>query len=664
MRQWFLRCGSGRLRWQVVAVLWLSLEALSVANADGLGVGIQQRIRAATFEVVQLKPVADPLTYEKVLPLDLIPYQQRTDKYRSIGTAFAIDAHRYVTAAHVLGLGAGSQYGPPAVRDAAGHVYAIAQVIKYSQSQDFAVFTLKDAPDVTALPVGPKPGLNEPVYAVGNALGEGIVIRDGVFTSETPEEEQGRWQWLRFTAAASPGNSGGPLIDQQGQVVGIVLRKSESENLNYAAPFELVTAATEKTGDIGNRTTFRLPMMDASESIDTRTSIRLPMTLAELYDSISHMVAALFSTGDHQLLEHNAERMFPKGPGSEQLLSEVSRSPLPRAIRESTDGLWNIANPQTHAVQLENNGIVVAGGTALRLKAPDGISLSALYGDSKLYMDLLLRSALPLHRKVGTDSVKLVSLGKASEQTEYTDSYGRIWHVMAWPLPYDDTVIVTLNMPTPEGYAMLIAIGPTRTKSVMVSQQELAANYQYVTLEGSLARWREFLALSGVQPKVLTALHLSIEPDKELRLKSKRFELEVTPALQALRPDAVLSLNLSYYHDGESVVWDLGGLELLDPKANGTWIELRRVPTPLASLPDSFQNTWQKLSTAAFPFNADRVTTNGATRVSAPAILSGVANGDIKVRYGLSVSADGTPSDRSLETRLALLQTDFKPLEH
>jgi hypothetical protein len=260
--------------------------------------------------------------------------------------------------------------------------------------------------------------------------------------------------------------------------------------------------------------------------------------------------------------------------------------------------------------------------------------------------------------------VKVVSLGKALEQTDYTDNYGRLWRVLVWSLPFDDSILVTLNMPTPEGYATLIAGGPSSTKAIMISQQELAANYQFVTLEGSLARWREFQALSGVQPRALAGLHLSIDPDKKLQLHSKRMELEVTPELEALRPDAILSLNFSYYHDGVAVVWDLGGVELLDPKQKGSLIQVRRVPVPLPTLPDGFQNTWQKLSTAAFPFNGDRVTNNGATHVNAPAALGGVAPADIKVRYGLTVSAEGTPSDHSLETRLALLQTNFKALEH
>jgi serine protease Do len=164
------------------------------AGAGALEAGVQQRIRAATFEVVQKKPDDGAVTYDRPLPLELIPYQQRIDKYRSIGTAFAIGGNRYVTASHVFQLGSGSQFGPPALRDAAGNVYDIDKVWKFSDREDFIEFSLRSEPKgVGTFEIGPPPALDDPVFAVGNALGEGVVIRDGVFTSETPEEEEGEW---------------------------------------------------------------------------------------------------------------------------------------------------------------------------------------------------------------------------------------------------------------------------------------------------------------------------------------------------------------------------------------------------------------------------------------------------------------------------------------
>jgi serine protease Do len=106
-----------------VAIPWAFLPGMAVAAE--FDASVQQRIRAATFEVVQLKPLEGDVTYERPLPMELMPYQQRTDLYRSVGTAFAVGPNRYVTAGHVIALGVGSQFGPPALRDGTGKVYPI-----------------------------------------------------------------------------------------------------------------------------------------------------------------------------------------------------------------------------------------------------------------------------------------------------------------------------------------------------------------------------------------------------------------------------------------------------------------------------------------------------------------------------------------------------------
>src|SRR5262249_19587028 len=157
-------------------------------SAATLPLEAQQRVSTATFEVVMEKPQHDSLTYERPLPLDLLPYTERTDKFQAVGTAFSIGDHRYVLAAHVFSTGFVSQFGEPALRDTNGEIFRLDKVLNYSSNQDFIVFTVKGDPATGAWPVNRQPVLNEPIFAVGNALGEGIVVRDGLFTSQTPEQ--------------------------------------------------------------------------------------------------------------------------------------------------------------------------------------------------------------------------------------------------------------------------------------------------------------------------------------------------------------------------------------------------------------------------------------------------------------------------------------------
>jgi len=658
-----------RPAWQVLLLVLLAVGLSPVSQAESLSTDAQQRVRAATFEVVQLKPDDGAVTYERPLPMELIPYQQRVDKYRSIGTAFAVAANRFVTAAHVIKVGMGSQFGPPALRDAAGEVYTIDKVVKFSQEQDFVEFSLQRQPsNLKPLATAEAPPLNDPVFAVGNALGQGIVIRDGVFTSETPEEKEGRWKWLRFTAAASPGNSGGPLVDKNGKVIGVVLRKSESENLNYAVPMKLVADASEKEGNADTQTNFRLPILDASETFSAQNRVPLPKSLTDFYSSLMSFVLSDITRGDAQLMERNKERFFPQSKTAAELLKQVSRSPFPRRIQEAQDRRWVAAAPkEIQTAQLDHNGFVRYGAGMFEVRAPDDVKLATLYGDSKVFMDLMLRSGYDVRRHIGSEPVKVTSLGKAREEFTRADSYGRTWHFQIWSIPYDDLTTVSMSLPTPEGLVAMFAVGPSGAKDLLVHQQELLSNFVWVTFEGTLPRWREFLDIKSVQPQIFSKLTVDIDPAyKRVRFRSSRCDLELTPEVVGLTDDSILVLNFSFFRDGGgSVVWDVGGLALGEGTRHKNAIDLRRYQRPDAELPQGFQATWSKIVAGEFPFNGVATDATGGMTISASAPLpAGIGTDHANVRYVLSIENEGAPGQAALHAKLEGLEKWFRALEH
>ena len=244
-----------------LAVLTVFAGLVQTVRAEDLSAEVLQSLRKATFEVVLEKPTTDSLTYEKPLPFDLLPYRVRNDKYESIGTAFALDNGQFVSAAHVMGLASESVRRRIHLRDPGGKIIDIDQIQKYSMGRDFIVFTVKNYQPAGRLTTNSSAQANDKVFAVGNALGDGIIVRDGLYTSDTPEEEDGRWKWLRFSAAASPGNSGGPLVDREGRVIGVVLRKSQNENLNFALPIAEVLKAP-KQAELRVKAIFKLDITD------------------------------------------------------------------------------------------------------------------------------------------------------------------------------------------------------------------------------------------------------------------------------------------------------------------------------------------------------------------------------------------------------------------
>jgi serine protease Do len=83
--------------------------------------------------------------------------------------------------------------------------------------------------------------IGEWVLAIGNALGEGITAAEGIVSrlnvSVNVGENNILYGLIQTTAPVNPGNSGGPLVNMYGEVIGITSVKivaSEVEGIGYA----------------------------------------------------------------------------------------------------------------------------------------------------------------------------------------------------------------------------------------------------------------------------------------------------------------------------------------------------------------------------------------------------------------------------------------------
>ncbi len=102
-----------------------------------------------------------------------------------------------------------------------------ATVLVSKPDSDIAVLAPDQLPDVVvpAVMAGPPP-VGDAVYAVGNPLGLTHSLTAGVVSATDRAIPTGQGTTLsgliQFDAAVNPGNSGGPLLNRAGQVVGIV----------------------------------------------------------------------------------------------------------------------------------------------------------------------------------------------------------------------------------------------------------------------------------------------------------------------------------------------------------------------------------------------------------------------------------------------------------
>ena len=629
---------------------------------------LQHAIRAGTFEVVMKKPEKDPVTYEKPLPLDLLPFIERNDAYRSIGTAFALGHNTYVTAAHVISVGVGSQFGMPALRRSDGTVLAIDRILQFSQHEDFVVFSLVNDPAPPGFAVNREPNLDDPVRGVGYALGEGIVIRDGLFTSETAEDQDGRWKWIRFSAAASPGNSGGPLLDGGGKVIGVVIGKSPNENLNYSLPIGRVLDADRQKSHFDQRELESLPFLHGTYTYSYKDGFNLPLAWPDFVKAVQTVSARHGDEARAALLKTYAATLFPKGEGSDTLLYDAEANGFrPRVIMQQADGSWSAHDPGYTSTDLPGDGSVsvaaAAGVALLRLIRPNTATDDAFYSDSKAFMDLALKG-LNLRRRVGTDQVRVTSLGAAQSDTPFVDAYGRKWQERVWAVPYLDFYLVGLLLPTPDGYAAVIEYSPSSLLHEGESRARLAAAQVDVSYIGTLAQWQAHLHRHALLPAGFNEVKLEATP--KWTLHSHRFVSAIPPAVLSLTDKSQMSLTMGFMNDGPRVVWDIKEIwwNRDDRKiaAVGLWRRERPPASAKLELRTKFASMRDRRSPYDGKISHETTEEFAASKVlDVPGKKSGMVSSDLL--YGVTLHLEGYPSRNDSDQTLQAVATATQVLE-
>jgi regulator of sirC expression with transglutaminase-like and TPR domain len=159
----------------------------------------------------------------------VISYQGRDGKREGLGTGFVVGADGLVaTNRHVLG------EGRLITVELDGKKYDVLAVQASDRNLDLAILRI-DAKGLSPLPLGDSDRLKDgqAVVALGNPRGLTHSVVAGV-VSGRPKIE-GR-PMIQLAIPIEPGNSGGPLLDLEGRVQGIVTLKSlVTANLGFAA---------------------------------------------------------------------------------------------------------------------------------------------------------------------------------------------------------------------------------------------------------------------------------------------------------------------------------------------------------------------------------------------------------------------------------------------
>ncbi len=184
----------------------------------------------------------------------------RDGRREGMGAGFIIspDGH-VVTNYHVIGDGRDIR-----VQLASGRQVEVTEVHASNRELDLAVLKI-DAMDLVPLELGDSDQLKQgqSVIALGNPRGLKHSVVSGLVSGM--REMDGR-PMIQLAIPIEPGNSGGPLIDRQGRVQGVMTMKSlVTPNLGFALTINLLKPLLEKPNPIAMSRWRTIGALDARE---------------------------------------------------------------------------------------------------------------------------------------------------------------------------------------------------------------------------------------------------------------------------------------------------------------------------------------------------------------------------------------------------------------
>jgi serine protease Do len=562
-------------------------------------------VRAACFEVVAQKPEKDSMTYEKPLNWDLQDFAVRNDRYIPLGTAFAISATEAITAAHVFDIAPASPiYTTRFIRErpsAAGgrpEVFEVQDVTAYSENRDYVVFTVKGKRFDHWLTVNRRFSLNTTVFTAGDAYGEGIVVRDGTLLDETPEPEDGAWKFLKSSASVNPGNSGGPLLDSAGSVIGVVL--SHRDDFCYSLPVREITpgkAAFHK------RMTFGFAVFARQKRMTLEQSWDLPLPYRALVDRYRAAYVEFYGRGMDALLAENSGDLFPAGANSAQALFEYVDGSFPQVyLQDSRNGTWFASVPEIQRANIGNDGVLSAAAAykdsdvwLMRLKKPNGTSVQDLWDSPRAAMDLLLKGVGITRRLTdGDQGSRITSFGDPVQTVVFADRFGRNWQLNVFLVEYSDSFVMTCATPTPQGLSLVYVSRAAAHKEAWLYDVKKLTDFVNVSYYGTLEQWAAFPRSTAFAAGPMTGLSITYEDGAAVHVETGLVSAQIPEGLVHVSKDSDLYIGCSVFLKDGAAVWDVRKLLIDTGGGNDTdYFTFYRWTRPTDGLPEAQRNEWK-----------------------------------------------------------------------
>lgn len=212
----------------------------------------------ATGEAAQTPPGARPQLPPGLEDFFGAPRPEATPQQprRALGSGFIISSDGYVvTNNHVIEGATDIQVRIEQDRTVA------ADLIGTDPATDIALLQLRDTSDIDTVDWGDSRNLEigEWVVAIGNPFGLGGTVTSGIVSAQSRDINAGPYDdFIQTDAAINSGNSGGPLFDTQGQVIGvntmIYSHSGGNVGIGFAVPAHVAERIVDDLRDDGTVT--------------------------------------------------------------------------------------------------------------------------------------------------------------------------------------------------------------------------------------------------------------------------------------------------------------------------------------------------------------------------------------------------------------------------
>ena len=633
-----------------LALLLASCATTQSGSGSGLSQAAFDLTQDAVFEVVQLKPAEDATVYEKELDWSTVPFSIRNDNYNSIGTAFAISSTELITAFHVINLGFESMvYKQYYIRSKAGDVFEVDQIVGGSNEKDFLIFTVKGKTFDTFFEFDTKFREGQQVFSVGNALGEGIVIRNGLVLGTTPEEDSGRWNLLKTSADGNPGNSGGPLVTADGKVVALVTARKD--NILYSLPASVILDTSR------SKLNYRLKLgyghLILSNSITTifETELAMPQPYANIRDRLIAEYRTFYDATMNSLFKNAPE--YLTGPQNMWVLNATISRVFPQIdFVDRDDDEWTLSSMNTKSYNFADDGLLqhaeISDWNFYKLDKPKSVSLARSY-EPKYITDTILQN-MRLERTMGNVRYRILSFGEPTLTSTYTDSLGRTWQTAQWLIEFVDQVLIAYILPLPDGAAIITVRKSSSARDVYEWDIKKICDHIWAAYNGTFTGWNEFLGTRHVPGFLKNINYRWQDSSRQISFNTGDIAFTVNNNVYDWTGSSELFLGPSNYLLNGKIRFDVRRIVVSLDSRQKEYISLVKRIRPDQRMPTNVQESWNDVYQERFPFNGTpAISAKDNEGVIGAVLLPPSKNADL--RYSLYLSMENPQNDDNVKKR-------------